>query len=112
MSSSYYSGNNSNSIEAIVVDIGAGLTKMGWAGDDYPRSIFRSVSGDDTRSLMSFRYVFWESKLYSDHFYTQTYHNFLYYTCYYTRQLHLIAIPKLDGSKPMHSNMITSLVLY
>jgi Actin len=43
MSSSYYSGNNSNSIEAVVVDIGAGLTKMGWAGDDYPRSIFRSV---------------------------------------------------------------------
>ena len=46
MSSSYYSGNNSNSIEAVVVDIGAGLTKMGWAGDDYPRSIFRSVRGD------------------------------------------------------------------
>ena len=43
MSSSYYSGSNSSSIEAIVVDIGAGLTKMGWAGDDYPRGIFRSV---------------------------------------------------------------------
>ncbi len=47
MSSSYYSGNNSNSIEAVVVDVGAGLTKMGWAGDDYPRSIFRSVRCDE-----------------------------------------------------------------
>jgi actin-related protein len=43
MSSSYYSGNNSSSIGAIVADIGAGVTKLGWAGDDYPRSIFRSV---------------------------------------------------------------------
>jgi actin-related protein len=42
MSSSFYSG-GINSIEAIVVDIGAGNTKIGWAGDDYPRSIFRSV---------------------------------------------------------------------
>jgi actin-related protein len=42
MSSSFYSGGN-NSIEAIVVDIGAGNTKIGWAGDDYPRSVFRSV---------------------------------------------------------------------
>jgi Actin len=42
MSSSFYSG-GIHSIEAVVVDIGAGNTKMGWAGDDYPRSIFRSV---------------------------------------------------------------------
>jgi Actin len=28
---------------AVVVDIGSGTTKIGWAGDDQPRSYFRSV---------------------------------------------------------------------
>lgn len=36
----FYSGDR---VDAVVVDIGAGSTKMGWAGDDYPRSYFRSV---------------------------------------------------------------------
>jgi actin-related protein len=37
---SFYSGDR---IDAVVVDIGAASTKIGWAGDDYPRSYFRSV---------------------------------------------------------------------
>lgn len=37
---SYYSGNN---VGAIVADVGSYATKIGWAGDDYPKSYFRSV---------------------------------------------------------------------
>jgi hypothetical protein len=37
---SFYSGDH---VGAVVVDIGAAYTKMGWAGDDAPRSLFRSV---------------------------------------------------------------------
>jgi hypothetical protein len=31
-------------VGAVVADIGAYSTKIGWAGDDYPKSYFRSVS--------------------------------------------------------------------
>jgi actin-related protein len=31
-------------VNAIVADVGQGNTKMGFAGEDYPRSYFRSVS--------------------------------------------------------------------
>lgn len=30
-------------VGSVVVDIGSASTKIGWAGDDYPRSLFRSV---------------------------------------------------------------------
>jgi hypothetical protein len=30
-------------IQAIVADLSQGQTKMGWAGEDYPKSYFRSV---------------------------------------------------------------------
>lgn len=97
MSSSYYSGNNSNSIEAIVVDIGAGLTKMGWAGDDYPRSIFRSVCGYVWLIILMLRL---------------RPHNIYSFSLYHKRRLRHIVIPKLDVSKPMHLNMITLTVQY
>lgn len=32
-----------DSVNAIVADIGAWSTKIGYAGEDYPRSYFRSV---------------------------------------------------------------------
>lgn len=38
---SFYSGDY---VGAVVADIGQYATKIGWAGDDYPRSYFRSVS--------------------------------------------------------------------
>jgi actin-related protein len=31
-------------VQAVVADLGQGQTKMGWAGEDYPKSYFRSVS--------------------------------------------------------------------
>ena len=37
---SFYSGDN---LGAIVADVGSYATKIGHAGDDYPRSYFRSV---------------------------------------------------------------------
>ena len=37
---SFYSGDY---VGAVVVDVGSSNTKMGWAGDDAPRSYFRSV---------------------------------------------------------------------
>jgi hypothetical protein len=37
---SFYSGDH---VGAVVLDIGAANTKMGWAGDDFPSSFFRSV---------------------------------------------------------------------
>jgi len=36
----FYSGDY---VGAVVADIGQYATKVGWAGDDYPRSYFRSV---------------------------------------------------------------------
>ena len=30
-------------VGAVVADIGSSATKIGWAGDDYPKSYFRSV---------------------------------------------------------------------
>jgi Actin len=30
-------------VGALVVDVGSATTKIGWAGDDYPRALFRSV---------------------------------------------------------------------
>ena len=30
-------------VQAVVADLGQGQTKMGFAGEDYPRSYFRSV---------------------------------------------------------------------
>ncbi len=38
---SFYNGDN---VQAVVADLGHYSTKIGWAGDDYPRSYFRSVS--------------------------------------------------------------------
>ena len=35
---------NSDSVNAIVADIGSYATKIGHAGEDYPRAYFRSVS--------------------------------------------------------------------
>jgi Actin len=32
-----------DAVGAVVVDIGSATTKIGWAGDDYPKAIFRSV---------------------------------------------------------------------
>jgi actin-related protein len=32
-----------HSMNTVVLDIGSYSTKMGWAGDDAPRSVFRSV---------------------------------------------------------------------
>lgn len=40
---SFYSGEY---VGAVVVDVGSCDTKMGWAGDDAPRSYFRSVRID------------------------------------------------------------------
>jgi hypothetical protein len=37
---SYYSGDY---VGAVVADLGAYACKIGWAGDDYPVSYFRSV---------------------------------------------------------------------
>jgi actin-related protein len=37
---SFYSGDH---VGAVVADLGQYATKIGWAGDDYPRSYFRSV---------------------------------------------------------------------
>jgi hypothetical protein len=34
-----------DSVNAVVADIGSYATKIGFAGEDYPRSYFRSVSG-------------------------------------------------------------------
>jgi hypothetical protein len=36
----FYSGDN---INAVVADIGAYATKIGFAGEDYPKGYFRSV---------------------------------------------------------------------
>ena len=36
----FYNGDN---VQAVVADLGHYSTKIGWAGDDYPRSYFRSV---------------------------------------------------------------------
>jgi hypothetical protein len=30
-------------VQAVVADLGQGQTKVGWAGEDYPKSYFRSV---------------------------------------------------------------------
>lgn len=43
---SFYGGDH---VGAVVVDIGAASTKMGWAGDDCPRSYFRSVRTNNLR---------------------------------------------------------------
>jgi len=37
---SFYGGEY---VGAVVADVGTYATKVGWAGDDYPRSYFRSV---------------------------------------------------------------------
>lgn len=37
---SFYSG---DAVSAVVADIGNYATKIGWAGDDFPKSYFRSV---------------------------------------------------------------------
>jgi Actin len=34
---------NSDSVNAVVADVGSYATKIGFAGEDYPRSYFRSV---------------------------------------------------------------------
>lgn len=39
-------------VGAVVVDIGSASTKIGWAGDDYPRSMFRSVRGTSKMKLL------------------------------------------------------------
>lgn len=39
---------NSDSVNAIVADIGSYATKIGHAGEDYPRAYFRSVSENRT----------------------------------------------------------------
>jgi hypothetical protein len=40
-----------DAVGAIVVDIGSATTKIGWAGDDYPKALFRSV-GVTTRRIV------------------------------------------------------------
>jgi actin-related protein len=52
---SFYSGDR---IDAVVVDIGAASTKIGWAGDDYPRSYFRSVRRFNRLSRMQQQALF------------------------------------------------------
>lgn len=34
---------NGNSLNAVVADLGSYASKIGYAGEDYPRSYFRSV---------------------------------------------------------------------
>ena len=36
-------------LNAVVADIGSFATKIGWAGNDYPKSYFRSVSANVLR---------------------------------------------------------------
>ena len=42
---SFYSG---DAVSAVVADIGNYATKIGWAGDDFPKSYFRSVRAENS----------------------------------------------------------------
>jgi actin-related protein len=49
MSNDKYSLYDPNDVvQAVVCDIGSYATKMGFAGEDFPKSYFRSVSGNNT----------------------------------------------------------------
>jgi actin-related protein len=54
-------------VQAVVADLGQGQTKMGWAGEEYPKSYFRSVSeiSSSSRPCMHDmqRYLILSSKL-------------------------------------------------
>jgi len=41
------------SVGAVVADIGSFATKIGWAGDDAPKSYFRSVRNQESTSLQT-----------------------------------------------------------
>jgi hypothetical protein len=41
-----------DAVGAIVVDVGSATTKIGWAGDDYPKALFRSVSVTTRRIVL------------------------------------------------------------
>ena len=50
--------NENEEISSIVIDLGSGMTKAGFGGDDAPRAVFPSIVGRPRHSTSKFFKIF------------------------------------------------------